>query len=300
MFPNSLPPLMSVQPSAFDTAVLELPVSRISGTIQGPEHLRNVLANAKEQGCKLVFWSATDAEVGGCIDGFLKCVPRETVSVNTRSVFGVDINRSLISALSHRKGVEQVQVREFRGTQPTPELISLALASGMQSRFATDSKLSIHQYRNMYTEWMKNSVQRKVADEVFVAYVTMDGTERVAGFLTAQLRNGTSEGGLMAVSEECKGMGVALALIKKVLTWTVSKEIYTMTFATQSKNQAAVTLYKSCGGEVKDTIHDVHFWLDAESGIDEYASNDVPNSKPCLGVHEAFEARPSKDLICRL
>lgn len=275
---------MSIEHSAFDTEVLGLSVAKINGVVTTQECVKNLLAEASQKNIDLLFWSLPAAS-----GDLLQCVSPEILSVTAKVLLSAEPNRSLVAALSEHTGVKEVHVNEFQGTAPTPELIELSVASGQYSRFARDPNLSPGQCRSMFTRWIENSVNKQVADVVFLASRLVDGVKQpqVAGMVTVRQRGSSASIELLAVSAEHRRKGVGSALLAKALAWCMSVGARDINVATQSDNHAAVRLYKACGFEPQKTTQDVHVWL-GQGVRDEFADRGdlIPNCQAFLSGRE--------------
>jgi len=147
----------------------------------------------------------------------------------------------------------------FEGMEPGPELESLALASGVYSRFRTDPRMAPSVFQNLYLTWIRRSVRREIADIVMVA----KGSECLAGMVTVALREDHAEIGLLAVSESSRGQGIGKRLIKGAEAWALSTGVKRMTVATQGANFPACALYESMCYESVQTQAIYHYWVDS-------------------------------------
>ena len=76
-------------------------------------------------------------------------------------------------------------------------LRELAIASGEWSRFKVDSNIPEKVFHGIFGAWLDNSVNRSIADEVFVA--TLSATCQDVGFITVKRQGDTVTIGLLAV-----------------------------------------------------------------------------------------------------
>jgi hypothetical protein len=133
--------------------------------------------------------------------GGVECTSKYTLTQHLLPGIKVDDKttyKSMLSSFSHRKML-QTAFREdcikissypksshvFKAVRAAPSsprgstqvdalsaLLSLAIAAGEWSRFKTDSNLPRTAMECMYAAWLTNSVNRSLADEVFVALDT--------------------------------------------------------------------------------------------------------------------------------
>lgn len=140
--------------------------------------------------------------------------------------------------------------------EETTDLQKLALLSGTYSRFKTDPALS-HKFSDMYSLWLTRSLNREIADEVFI----YKSNERITGFVTVK-RNNDNVGviGLIAVSEQEQGKSIGKKLVNCAKAWCIKNNIQKLTVATQKENEEACKFYKRCGFELaeEDFIYHLH------------------------------------------
>lgn len=141
----------------------------------------------------------------------------------------------------------------------TDELIELALASGKYSRFLVDEGFGKEPFEKLYMEWLKNSVNGKFADKVWVAI----DQNRVIGFVTAKksVEEKSGQVGLIAVSEEYRGKKIGHALMNTCNDWYVANQLQQATVVTQGDNIPACKFYESAGYHVGKVEYYYHLWI---------------------------------------
>jgi len=149
-------------------------------------------------------------------------------------------------------------VEEWRGSEVTPELEALALASGHQSRFRIDARVPPHVFPTLYRTWIRRSVLREIADTVLVA---RDG-ERLAGLVTLAQHGPVSEIGLVAVAEGCRGQGIGRKLMDAAEAWADGRKADALEVVTQGDNAGACALYRSSGCLVVQEQAIYHVWME--------------------------------------
>lgn len=194
-----------------------------------------------------------------------------------RTELSQSIARVMRRHLLHVRGITS---SAFTDAEPTPDMISLAIAAGGCSRFSLDPTFPRPAFHALYTKWMENSVAGKAADAVLVA---RDGCEgRVVGMVTVKMSEAISQIGLLAVAETHRRRGVGMLLMLEAYEWSLQQGATACTVATQTVNYAARSLYERCGGIVVETCNDFHFWIGEEQAPKDHTSN-IPNQKPFLG-----------------
>lgn len=148
----------------------------------------------------------------------------------------------------------------------TVGLRSLAVASGIWSRFKLDDRIPTEGFEGMFEAWIKNSVNRSLADEVFIAYdvADSDGAEEL-GFVTVRRRGDSVNIGLLAVSDRHRRRGIARALLSRAVLWSLEElgalPGASLNVVTQGENAPACACYESFGFR-KETLQEVyHVWL---------------------------------------
>lgn len=145
------------------------------------------------------------------------------------------------------KGVNQyLDLVDYHG-KCTRQLIQLSLASGHSSRFRVDNRLN-HKFEEFYTLWMKKSVDKVLADNVFVC----QKNDKILGFVSIKIKEAIGQIGLIAVDEQQRGKGIGRALIAECDMLLMSKQITTHQVVTQKQNFGACALYEKRGFEIKE------------------------------------------------
>lgn len=101
------------------------------------------------------------------------------------------------------------------------KLKSLALQSGIYSRFKIDSNFRSNEYEKLYLEWIEKSVKREMADEILV-YSENDDEK---GFITLMIKNNKGSIGLIAVDEKERGKSVGKKLVQAALLYFKEKKL---------------------------------------------------------------------------
>lgn len=138
----------------------------------------------------------------------------------------------------------------------TTDLEKLAWISGGYSRFRNDTRLR-PRFQEMYSEWIGRSVNRELADAVYVEY---EGG-RIVGCVTVSLCNAElAQIGLIAVLEEYRGVGIAGALLNSTEAWCCGRCVRRLRVATQGSNKRACNFYERHGFKVEEAFEIYHYW----------------------------------------
>lgn len=136
------------------------------------------------------------------------------------------------------------------------ELKTLALESGIYSRFRVDQNFRDHEFERLYERWITESITRNNAFDVFV----YKECERFAGFITLGEKNEIADIGLVAVSEQFRGRKIG-SLLVDFATGAANELGYSeIQVVTQLQNLAAVKLYEGTGFRLNDLTYIYHYW----------------------------------------
>ncbi|MDA3780393.1 MAG: GNAT family N-acetyltransferase [Bacteroidales bacterium] len=132
-------------------------------------------------------------------------------------------------------------------------LKELSILSGHMSRFNLDKRLNFR-FKEMYVEWIINSLNGKLADVVFVYEVN----NIIAGFVTVRKQLNVGQIGLISVDSKFQGKGIGTSLIKASEFWLNQNKCLSHEVVTQLDNSAACNLYKKNGFIVKNIKYLYH------------------------------------------
>ncbi len=145
---------------------------------------------------------------------------------------------------------DQIIVRE--------DLLELAYRSGIYSRFKLDKRFEEDHFKQLYYLWLKNSIEKKNADFVFVK---KEGKE-IIGFVTFKKRTDNfGEIGLIAVHENHSKKGIGRQLINKIKEVTIALNLSGFKVATQQENLGACNFYEKNNCQIITSTQIYHFWL---------------------------------------
>ena len=137
-------------------------------------------------------------------------------------------------------------------------LEALGIESAVHSRFKTDSNFRNQEYKKLYREWINNSITGDLAIDI---PVVCKGVSTVVGFTTLNKRNiDLAEIGLVAVSKEMRGKGLATDLVKETLRRARNRGYKNVQVVTQMANIPARNLYTKTGFTLKNIVNIYHYW----------------------------------------
>ena len=235
---NTLEPLM------WDTEFLGYRVGRLQPETTATSPVQALIEKARAQHYRLLYWSVA---------------PDDTQAVATARLIGARLaDRKITYAMPVTappvlaNGIEQV-------TKLTPQLLSLALQSGHQSRYQTDPEFATDVYQRLYTRWIENSINGEIAREVLVYRPTSSAAEM--GLITLGVKKGRVDIGLLAVDERVRGQSIGTRLIEAAQQRTNAWGLDTLQVVTQQSNAGACRFYEHCGFAPSSLEHIYHLWL---------------------------------------
>lgn len=132
----------------------------------------------------------------------------------------------------------------------------MSLQSGIYSRFLIDKNFINDEYKKLYTAWIENSVNGKIADRVIVAYKE----SQIIGLLTLSFKNDFSDIGILAVDSNHRGQKIGEKLIKKAIFETKKQSINQIKVITQKHNIRACNFYKKQDFKIEKLEYIYHIW----------------------------------------
>lgn len=150
---------------------------------------------------------------------------------------------------------ENIQL--YLPTVANQKLIDLSLQSGIYSRFRIDKNFVDNEYEKLYTAWIQNSVNGKIADKVIVAYKESE----LIGLLTLSFKKGFSDIGILAVDSNYRGQKIGQKLIEKAIYETNQQRINQIKVVTQKDNTKACNFYKNQNFNIEKLEYIYHIWL---------------------------------------
>jgi len=227
----------------WDSEFFGFPVAKILGP--APAKLERTLVELRTRGVRLAYW--TRAGLSG----------QDLATLQAKGGILVDQRTTLERTLSPASAEPSTNVTEYTGESADAALISLAIQSGAYSRFRLDPKIPPGKFEELYSQWIRNSVNHRIADKVFVAR----DNDSIMGMITCKRHGEVGEIGLVAVNDEARGKGIGTDLVKFADSWFFGAGMKSSRVVTQGANQPALQLYLKCGYHVTQTEPTLHFWL---------------------------------------
>jgi dTDP-4-amino-4,6-dideoxy-D-galactose acyltransferase len=231
-----------------DTEIFGFPVAKILPDKLTPEELEQIISSLKRENVRLAFWASdpNDEEsqrAARLHHGFL---------ADKKLTFMMDLSQS-----PERSEVMDWDIEEYADERPCADLENLAIEIGRNSRFGADPRIPEDKLIDMYMLWIRNSVNRQVADAVLV--VRESG--KIVGMSTVLEKTAHGCIGLFAVDEALRGRNVGVSLARAAQEWARRKGLRFAQVVTQETNAAACRLYKKCGYRIEKVEYFYHFWI---------------------------------------
>jgi dTDP-4-amino-4,6-dideoxy-D-galactose acyltransferase len=231
-----------------DTEVFGFPVARILPDKLTTDGLAGIISDLKKEKVRLVFWASDPGDeeshrAARLHQGFL---------ADRKVTFVIDLDQAPECSETADWNVE-----EHVDDRPCTEMENLAIEIGRNSRFGADPRIPENTMIKMYRLWLRNSLNRQVADAILV--VRHSG--RVVGMSTVLGKNGKGCIGLFAVDKDLRGKKVGVALARAAQTWARRKGFRFARVVTQETNIPACRLYEKCGYHLDRVELFYHFWI---------------------------------------
>ena len=233
----------------WDTNFFGFIVARIIPNRLTAGELKHTLFLLEKKNVSLVYWASDpldeESQRSAKLFGGFFADKKITYEIDLRNVFNACLQEV------------NANIEEYLEPLPNFELEALALKCGVFSRFNLDPNFSKEQYESLYKLWILNSVNKKIADTVFVT----KKRDKIVGMVTAGRKNYCGYIGIIAVDENMRGEKVGLNLVGMAHKWFILKGCKTAQVVTQGDNIVGCRLYEKCGYHIKKIEHFYHFWL---------------------------------------
>lgn len=220
------------------------------GQLSGIE-LKKILEKLRRMGVKLVYWfvdfrltaSNRAAKENG---GFL---------VGGRVIYSKKI---LSEERDHKENKICKNIRPYLNKPINDRLLALAFEAGKYSRFRLDPHFKRNEFEIVYTEWIKKSLNGRLAKEVFV--YLQHNVE--VGFVTLRIESSDiAKIDLIAVDKKSRKRSVGSSLVKSVINWCSKNGYKEIKVITQKANWIACNFYEKLGFSKVREEGVYHFWL---------------------------------------
>jgi dTDP-4-amino-4,6-dideoxy-D-galactose acyltransferase len=145
----------------------------------------------------------------------------------------------------------------YENTEINQNLISLALQSGIYSRFKIDKNFKNQEFERLYTTWIENSVKKEIAQKVII----QKENNQIIALLTLGIKNKRADIGILAVDTHCRGKKVGKNLIERAFFESNLLNQNLIQVVTQKANQEACCFYQKMGFQIEKIENIYHFWI---------------------------------------
>ena len=228
----------------WDSDFFKFNVGKIDGVLQDEEDIRNVEHLVHDNDIQLSYYSSSQE----LAPHFCQTNALDIVLVDKKTTYIKEINPDL----EIHKSLTSID----QNTKFKEKLIDLAIQSGIYSRFNVDKRIGKERFEEMYTLWMINSLNRKIAKDVLVFIENSD----LLGFVTLGEKNSIADIGIIAVDHLSRGKGIGKILMTSAEKWFADLGYKSIQVVTQAGNNPACRLYESCGYMVKKVDFFYHIW----------------------------------------
>ncbi len=168
---------------------------------------------------------------------------------------------SLLTANDHKPFAlllpNDCSIELYQESFVTKDLYDLAYKSGEYSRFKIDPKFTYDDFKKLYGRWIENSVTSFDNNFLFVC----KHANQVNAMITMRCEKEIAIIGLLAVSNQWRGMNLGSALLNYAGNQALSCGAKRIEVATQAANSAACKLYEKNHFVKHDSINIYHYWL---------------------------------------
>jgi ribosomal protein S18 acetylase RimI-like enzyme len=142
------------------------------------------------------------------------------------------------------------------------QLRALAWQAAEYSRFRIDARMPPGAWRLLYSAWIANSLDGRIADRVLVVRAGPDAANlgSCIGMVTLAHRGTQASIGLLAVHAGHRGRGLGRALVMAAATDARQAGCIRLSVVTHGSNAAACRTYESCGLALADEQLIFHLW----------------------------------------
>lgn len=211
-----------------------------------PARLKEIIADMKNNGVALAYCSVNpDDEVSN-------------LSLANDNRFLADQKITFFTSIEDEHNyIFSGNIMPYKSEYTSEKLKSLALQSGLYSRFKVDPHFVNGEFEKLYAEWIEKSVKKNISDEILVYYLHDDEK----GFVSLGVKNGIGSIGLIAVDELERGKSIGKELMIAALDFFKTKKLSEVEVVTQKANYIACEFYKTLGFGVKSIENIYHLWI---------------------------------------
>lgn len=203
----------------------------------------------KIQGVKLVYFFVDPSD------------ELSAISLNKASGLLVDKKVTYIIKLTEdaKDYHEDMFVIPYQSSIASEKLKSLALQSGLYSRFRVDPNFRNNEFEKLYLEWIEKSIRKEIAKKVLIYREDQNSDEK--GLITLGITGDSGSIGLLAVDQDYRGKSIGRKLVQAAFKYFEENKVKTVEVVTQAENKGACNFYESMGFAIKNTVNIYHLWI---------------------------------------
>lgn len=240
---------LNVQRLDWDSEFFGFGVGRLIGSIVSTTALAHALQDAAERGLRLVYGQCGHAEVAS----HQLCLELGGRFVDAKRTYSLSLaDAQLTSTVPALRADDSPCSRR--------QLRSLAWQSAEFSRYRVDPDMPRGSWQRMYSAWIQNSLNGKLADAVLVEREAENEGGRIVGMITVSHCGEVGTIGLLGVDERWRGRGIGRRLLQAAASQCRTSGCTQLVVVTQGDNAPACRAYESAGYSLADEQHIFHFW----------------------------------------
>lgn len=229
---------MEIKHLSWDSDFFKIKIGRIDLNSDEKEKIQPLINKAISEGYQLLYLFA-DKETEILIDG--------------KTVEPADIKRVYETSVGDKANSENI-IADYTGE--CKDILSLALQSGLYSRFKTDPNFGPQSFVNLYKKWTESSVNKSIAN--YIAVIAEDENQ---AFGTLKIDGNKGVIGLFAVDENHRRKSLGKKIMQSIFNYVKEKNVDELEVATQRQNIEACLFYEKMGFKIKSETFIYHIWL---------------------------------------
>jgi len=235
----------ALQLLSWDTEFLGYRVGRLHAEVVTAPIIQGLLEEARSLDFRLLYWSVS---------------PNDKMANYTAQLIGAYLaDRKITYVMPITSALTVLPEGVETTSKLSSQLVSLALQSGHQSRYQNDPGFADDVFERLYTQWIENSVNGKIAREALIYRSNQLPDE--LGLITLGTKQGRVDIGLLAVDERMRGQEIGSQLVDAAKQRARAWGFGVLQVVTQVSNIGACRFYERCGFTTDSLEHIYHVWL---------------------------------------
>lgn len=176
------------------------------------------------------------------------------IGMRTNS-FLVDLNVRFQKEVKTKDYIGSTNTYIQNNLTPNEQIIKISKEAFKYSRFDNDPHLKFVSFKDVYTEWTKNSFCK--SDKYFVVN---EVDKNITGYLIFKMSTNGGQIELIAVDKKYQGLGVGSSLIAAMEEFMVNLDAKSIIVGTQINNYSAIDFYFKNGFKYIGCNSVYHLW----------------------------------------